>query len=86
VLIALIGALLAFTLGLPLIAVSAVTENGVAALLGQFVVDAVCYSFTALAGTLLYFDLRARKASRPPPPDTRYPQLPPRDLDPPERP
>jgi hypothetical protein len=47
----------------------------------------VIYSFTALAGTLLFFDLKARKTGVPlPSSHDRYPQLPPRDWDAPERP
>jgi hypothetical protein len=85
-LITLIGFLLAAVLGIPALAAGALAESGPLTLLGQILLDAVIYSFTALAGTLLYFDLTARKAGMPEPRDTYRPELPPRDLDAPERP
>jgi hypothetical protein len=85
-LIGLTGGLLAWALGIPLIAVGAIADSGIAVLVGEIVVGAVAYSFTALAGTLLYFDLRARERSVPRLPGGYYPQIPPVDWDAPERP
>jgi hypothetical protein len=59
-LITVIGMLLALAIGLPLLAGGAIAGSGPVTLLGQIVTDAVVYSFTALAGTLLFFDLKAR--------------------------
>ena len=73
------------TLGIPLLAIGALADTGLPTLLGQILLDAVIYSFTALAGTLLFFDLKARHAGVPPP-GTYYPYQYPRDLDAPERP
>jgi hypothetical protein len=78
--------LLAWALGIPLIAVGAIADSGIAVLVGQIVVGAVAYSFTALAGTLLFFDLRARERDVPRLPGGYYPQIPPADWDAPERP
>ena len=73
ILIGITGFLLGAILGLPALAVGAVVGSGLLTLLGQILLDAVIYSFAALAGTLLFFDLKARR-------------LPPNDLDAPERP
>jgi hypothetical protein len=64
----------------------AVADIGPLTLLGQILLDGVVYSFTALAGTLLFFELKARHGGGPPPRERRYPELPPRDWDAPERP
>jgi hypothetical protein len=64
-LISVIGGLLAAVLGIPLFAVGAVADSGILTLLGQIILDGVVYSFTALAGTFLFFDLKARKAAVP---------------------
>jgi hypothetical protein len=53
-------------------------ENGLLVLLGQIISDAIALSFAALAGTLLFFDARARRSAPPPPPQP--------DLTLPERP
>jgi hypothetical protein len=49
-------------------------------LLGQIVADAISLSFAALAGTLLYFDARARRYGltppAPPAPDLSSPERP----------
>jgi hypothetical protein len=86
ILITIIGGLMAAVAGLPFMAAGALADSGPLTLIGQILLDGVVYSFTALAGTLLYFDLRARHEGAPPPPQQRYPQLPPRDWDAPERP
>ena len=87
ILISVLGTLLAGVLGVPFLAAGALVESGLLTLLGQIFLDGVIYSFTALAGTLLFFDLKARKPGAPlPSSHDRYPQLPPRDWDAPERP
>jgi hypothetical protein len=84
-LISLIGGLLAAALGIPFLAVGALAGSGIVTLLGQIILDGVIYSFTALAGTFLFFDLKTRRAGAPPP-HAPYPEFPPRDLEAPERP
>jgi hypothetical protein len=83
-LISLIGGLLAFALGIPFLAAGALAGSGIVTLLGQIVLDGVIYSFTALAGTFLFFDLKAREGGAPA--RAHYPEFPPRDLEAPERP
>jgi polyferredoxin len=76
--ISLIAALLAAALGFSLQAAGWTIENGLLVLLGQVISDAIALSFAALAGTLLFFDARARRSAPPPPPQP--------DLTLPERP
>lgn len=85
ILISVLGGLLAGVLGVPFLAAGALVESGPLTLLGQIFLDGVIYSFTALAGTLLFFDLKARGGGALPP-EQRYPELPARDWDAPERP
>jgi hypothetical protein len=59
--ITLLAAVLAAVLQLPLTAVGYGADVGPLVLLGQIVGDAISLSFAALAGTLLYFDARARR-------------------------
>jgi hypothetical protein len=79
-LIGLIGGLLAGVLGLPIGLVAALAESGPLSLLGTILTDAIALSFVALASTLLYFDLRARKetvpAAQPAPPTLDRPEAP----------
>jgi hypothetical protein len=77
VLVSLIGGILAALAGLPFLAAGAIADSGPLTLLGQILLDGVCYSFTALAGTLLFFDLRARKEGTPAPPLPTQPPQPP---------
>jgi hypothetical protein len=60
ILITIIGGIMAALAGLPFMAAGAFADSGPLTLLGQILLDGVIYSFTALAGTLLYFDLRTR--------------------------
>jgi len=88
-LISLIGGVIGAVLGIPLFAIGALADTGLPTLLGQILLDAVVYSFTALAGTLLFFDLKARAAGMPPPGAYyQYPPgaYPPGSWDAPERP
>jgi hypothetical protein len=80
VLISIIGTIMATLAGAPFLAAGALLESGPLTLLGQILLDGVIFSFTALAGTLLYFDLRARRDGALPAP--AQPPLPPA----PERP
>lgn len=77
--------LLAFVLALPLGVVTQIigtaAGNGPLFVLGTAIAQTVTLSFVALAGTLLFFDLRARKTTAP----TRSPQ-PDSGLASPERP
>jgi hypothetical protein len=57
----LIGGIAAAILYVPGELVAAETGSGPISLAGQMVGDAITYSFQALVGTLLFFDLRARK-------------------------
>jgi hypothetical protein len=78
--IAIVITLLAGILGAVLVLPLQLTGNGPLMLLSQIVGDAITLSFAALAGTLLFFDARARKqqtpASEPPPPDLEAPERP----------
>jgi hypothetical protein len=85
ILISLIAAVPAGLAGVPFWIAGAAADSGALALAGQIVSDGFSLSFAALAGTLLYFDLRARHEGAPEP-RQQYPELPPRDWDAPERP
>jgi hypothetical protein len=76
--ITLIAGILAALLGVSLQATGFEVGIGPLALLGQIVADAISLSFAALAGTLLYFDARARKQRQftPPQPDLTLPERP----------
>lgn len=58
--VGLMGAVAGGLLALPVGALAAVTDSGALLVLGNVIADSVILSFTALAGTLLFFDLRAR--------------------------
>lgn len=76
IVIGLVGATGGVILGLPIGFVAAAANSGALIVLGHIVADSMILSFTALAGTLLFFDLRARtsggrdplQVSTPPPP------------------
>ncbi len=53
--------------GVPIGVLAAATDSGAVLVLGHMAADAVILSFTALGGTLLFFDLRARSAGNPTP-------------------
>jgi len=79
VLISLTAAILAALLSVPFQAVGYAVDIGPVVLLGQIVGDAISLSFAALAGTLLYFDARARRGApppAPPEPDLTLPERP----------
>jgi hypothetical protein len=59
--ISVVAAVLAGLLAVPLEVVGYVADSGPLVLLGQIAADAISLSFAALAGTLLFFDARARK-------------------------
>jgi hypothetical protein len=67
ILITIIGGIMAALAGLPFMAAGALADSGPLTLVGQILLDGVIYSFTALAGTLLYFDLRSRHQPAPAP-------------------
>jgi hypothetical protein len=62
ILLGLVSALLALPLGFVTQIIGEAADNGPLYVLGSAVAQTVTLSFTALAGTLLFFDLRARKA------------------------
>jgi hypothetical protein len=74
--ITMIATLLAAALGVSLQAAGWTLENGWLVLVGQVISDAIALSFAALAGTLLYFDARARRGAPPPEPDLTLPERP----------
>jgi hypothetical protein len=78
--IAIVITLLTVIMGAVLVLPLQLTGNGPLMLLSQIVGDGITLSFAALAGTLLYFDARARKqrtpAAQPPPPDLEAPERP----------
>jgi hypothetical protein len=78
--ITLIAAILAALILIPLQLVGDAADSGPLVLLGQIIGDAVTLSFAALAGTLLFFDARARKhpayAAEQPTPDLEAPERP----------
>jgi hypothetical protein len=63
ILLAILAALLALPLGFVTQGVGLAADNGPLFVLGSAVAQTVTLSFTALAGTLLFFDLRARKSA-----------------------
>jgi hypothetical protein len=78
--ITILAVVLAALIVLPLQLLGDALGSGPLVLLGQMVGDGVTLSFAALAGTLLFFDARARKeetgAAEPPPPDLQAPERP----------
>jgi hypothetical protein len=66
-LITVVAGAIVVPLSVPFLAVGAITDSGPLTLVGQMLLDGVIYSFTALTGTLLFFDLRARKGAAPAP-------------------
>jgi hypothetical protein len=74
--ISILAAVLAAVLGMSLQAAGWALENGWLVLVGQVISDAITLSFAALAGTLLYFDARARRSAPPPAPDLTLPERP----------
>jgi len=71
--------------GLPLRIAGLAADISVLTAIGATIDAGISLSFTALSGTILYFDLRARFAGAPEP-KVQYPQFPPNDLALPERP
>jgi hypothetical protein len=67
--ISLLAGIFAALLGVSLEAAGWALDNGRLVLAGQIVADAIALSFAALAGTLLYFDARARSSQSLPAPD-----------------
>ncbi|MEA2455900.1 MAG: hypothetical protein QOI45_2162 [Thermoleophilaceae bacterium] len=77
--ISLVAGVLAALLAVPLEIVGYLADSGPLVLLGQIAADAISLSFAALAGTLLFFDARARKGGAPAaaaPPDLAAPERP----------
>lgn len=62
-LVTLIAWVVAAVVALPLELAASEAESALLSLVGTIVLDAVTLSFTALAGTLLYFDVRARRGA-----------------------
>lgn len=63
-----LSGLLAFPLGFATQIVGTVADNGPLYVLGTAIAQTVTLSFTALAGTILFFDLRTRKSAPAPAP------------------
>ena len=74
--ISILAGVLAAVLGVSLQAAGWALENGWLVLVGQVISDAIALSFAALAGTLLYFDARARRGAPPAQPDLTLPERP----------
>ena len=74
--ISILAGVLAAVLGVSLQVAGWALENGWLVLVGQVISDAIALSFAALAGTLLYFDARARRSAPPPQPDLTLPERP----------
>jgi hypothetical protein len=85
ILVGLIAAVLAALAGAPFQIAAVAADSRGLALVGQILTDGFSLSFAALAGTLLYFDLRARHGGALKP-SLQYPEFAPRDWDAPERP
>jgi hypothetical protein len=66
IVLALIAGAVSSVVALPMVAAAEAANAGALYVLGQIVADTLGISFAALSGTLLFFDLRARKA-RPAP-------------------
>jgi hypothetical protein len=88
IVLALVVAILGALLGVPVTALADSTESGPLLVLGAIIADTVTLSFAALSGTILYFDLRARRdrglgaasppaPPPPPPPPMERPEAPP---------
>ena len=60
IMLGLLGAMAGLVLAVPVGALAAVADSGALLVAAQVVVDSITLSFTALGGTLLFFDLRAR--------------------------
>ena len=63
--LAILSGLLALPLGFVTQIIGSAAENGPLYVLGSAIAQTVSLSFTALAGTILFFDLRARKTAAP---------------------
>jgi hypothetical protein len=61
IVIGLIAGVVSAILAIPVAVVAALVESGPLLVLGTIVFDGVVLSFAALAGTILFFDLKARK-------------------------
>jgi hypothetical protein len=85
ILVGLISAVVGGVAGAPFQIAAVAAESDALALVGRILTDGFSFSFAALAGTLLYFDLRARHGGALKP-SLQYPEFPPRDWDAPERP
>jgi hypothetical protein len=66
IVLGILSALLALPLGFATQIVGNAADNGPLFVLGDAIAQTVSLSFTALAGTLLFFDLRARKTATAP--------------------
>jgi hypothetical protein len=62
VVISLIGGLLALLVGGVLGGLAGLVDSGALVIVGTVLAQSLAYSYSALAGTLLFFDLRARRA------------------------
>ena len=85
VVLSIISALLALPLGFVTQMIGAAADNGPLFVLGTAIAQTVTLSFVAVAATLLFFDLRTRKAATPAAPTWQAPQPDP-GLSAPERP
>ena len=63
IVLAILSALLALPLGFVTQIIGSAADNGPLYVLGSAIADTVSLSFTALAGTILFFDLRARQTA-----------------------
>jgi hypothetical protein len=85
ILLSLVAGVMGAIAGAPLQIAGAAADAGVLTAIGGTLQNGISLSFTALSGTLLYFDLRARHHGAPEP-RLQYPAFPPDDLLQPERP
>lgn len=85
ILIAVVATVLAVAAVVPFSIITTAADSDALSLVGGVVANGVWVSFSALAGTLLYFDLKARHGGALEP-SLQYPEFPPRDWDAPERP
>jgi hypothetical protein len=85
ILMSLVSSVLGAIAGAPLQIAGAGADLWAVEAIGSTIGSGISLSFTALSGTLLYFDLRARESGAPEP-RVQYPEFPPDDLLLPERP